>query len=867
MIQKILQLFIGSKFERDQKKLTPIIQKVNDYENPFQQLNNQQVTDKTLEFKERLHNGETLNDILPEAFANVREAAKRTLKMRHYDVQLMGGLVLHQGKIAEMKTGEGKTLTSTLPVYLHALVEKGVHLVTVNDYLAKRDAEWMKPVYQILGISVGFVQSNMNHEERKQAYSCDITYGTNNEFGFDYLRDNMVTHQEFKVQRDHYFAIVDEVDSVLIDEARTPLIISGPAEQNVELYKHVDNIIPNLKLEEDFELDEKTKNVLITELGISKVEKLLKLENLYAPENTEIVHHVHQSLKAHHLFSKEVDYVVQNGELIIVDEFTGRLMEGRRYSDGLHQALEAKEKINVKSENQTLASITFQNYFRMYDILSGMTGTADTEAEEFHKIYGLDVVVLPTNQALTRIDLSDKIYRTKEEKYNAIIQEIKDANKKKQPVLVGTTSIAASELISQKLEKHNISHSVLNAKMHEKEANIIKNAGSLGAITIATNMAGRGTDIVLEEGVLDVGGLYIIGSERHESRRIDNQLRGRSGRQGDIGKSLFFLSLEDDLMRIFMSDRMGSIMQRLGMQEGEAIEHKMVTNAIERAQKRVEGHNFDVRKHLLQYDDIMNKQRQFIYKMRNQVLEKQELNELLLDFIQTLVQEKVDIYINVLQADPENLEFYDWVEDCIQIQRDALQKQIPRVVSSQKDSVVQKVISLFQLQYKKQQDCTKPETFILIQQNILLQVIDQKWKEHLHALDHLREGMWTMGYAEKNPLIEYRFQSFELFKALVSEIKHETIAFLFKIPTDILRNTTQEQQESKKEYVPPQGKAIHRSNDSYGVGTSIQTKPEDAIQAFQGSGGGLLENKNQLNQEKTKSAGGSTKRKKIKRKR
>ena len=610
MLQSVLKLFFGSKYERDIKKMQPIAHRINALEAAIKDLSDEGLSAKTTEFKERIANGEDLDAILPEAFAVVRETAVRVLEMRHYDVQLMGGMVLHSGTIAEMKTGEGKTLTSTLAIYLNALTGKGVHIVTVNDYLAKRDAEWMSPIYKFHGLSVGSITSNMNHDLRREAYAADITYGTNNEFGFDYLRDNMVEHVSLKVQRSHYFAIIDEVDSILIDEARTPLIISGPSEQNTDSYVRINKIIPDLRDKDDYEVDEKARNVLLTELGVAKVEKLLNVENLYDPGNVDLVHHVHQCLKAHSLFKKDVDYVVQNGEVIIVDEFTGRLMEGRRYSDGLHQALEAKEKVSVKEENQTLATITFQNYFRMYDKLAGMTGTADTEAEEFKKIYELDVTVLPTNKSLVREDNADKVYRTVAEKFEAIADEVAECNKQGQPVLLGTVSIENSERLVYLLKQRGVKNlAVLNAKYHEKEADIIKDAGQLGHVTIATNMAGRGTDIVLGDGVREAGGLRIIGSERHESRRIDNQLRGRAGRQGDPGASRFYLSLEDDLMRIFGTDRIGPIMQRLGMEEGEAIEHKMVSKAIERAQKRVEGQNFDIRKHLLEYDEVMNRQR------------------------------------------------------------------------------------------------------------------------------------------------------------------------------------------------------------------------------------------------------------------
>ncbi|HNF23372.1 MAG TPA: preprotein translocase subunit SecA, partial [Leptospiraceae bacterium] len=670
MIQKALQLIFGSKYERDQKRLLPIVAKINALEDKISAMSDSELRAQTAKFKELLEKKQTLDDILPEAFATVREASKRTMGLRHYDVQLMGGIALHWGNIAEMKTGEGKTLTSTLAVYLNSLSGLGVHLVTVNDYLARRDANWMRPIYEFLGITVGIIQHDMDYEERKAAYGCDITYGTNNEYGFDYLRDNMVERKEHKVQKHHNFAIVDEVDSILIDEARTPLIISGPAEESTDKYIRVNAIIPKLVEKEDYEVDEKARNVLLTENGVLHSERLLGVDNLYAPENVELVHHVHQALKAHKIFQKDVDYVVQNNEVIIVDEFTGRLMAGRRYSDGLHQALEAKERVTIARESQTLASITFQNFFRIYTKLSGMTGTADTEAEEFAKIYKLDVIVIPPNLKMKRIDNPDRVYRTGKEKFNAIVNEIKDCYTRKQPVLVGTISIEKSEALSNMLKSMGIPHNVLNAKQHEREAEIIANAGKPGAITIATNMAGRGTDIVLggaqkykdsiekwneadplieefklaiksgkfenaaaiaerievpsrkkrakdiveealawsrnHEDVIQKGGLHILGTERHESRRIDNQLRGRSGRQGDPGSSRFYLSLDDDLMRIFGGDNISKIMLRLGMEEGQEIEHKLVTSSIARSQKRVESHNFDIRKHILEYDDVLN---------------------------------------------------------------------------------------------------------------------------------------------------------------------------------------------------------------------------------------------------------------------
>lgn len=727
MIQNILRVILGSKFERDLKKLIPIVGQINSLEKEMKEMSDSLLSFQTQKFRERIARGESLDSILPEAFATVREVSLRTMGMRHFDVQMMGGIALHRGNIAEMKTGEGKTLTSTLAVYLNSLAGKGVHVVTVNDYLAKRDANWMKPIYDFLGISVGVIQHDMDHEQRKIAYSADITYGTNNEFGFDYLRDNMVSHKDHKVQRSHFFAIVDEVDSILIDEARTPLIISGSSDETTDKYVRINKIIPKLVAIEDFEVDEKARNVLLSEKGVSHVEEILGIENLYAPENVDLVHHVHQALKAHKIFQKDVDYVVQNGEVIIVDEFTGRLMAGRRYSDGLHQALEAKESVTIAKESQTLASITFQNYFRMYDKLAGMTGTADTEAEEFRKIYDLDVIVIPPNVSVRRKDSPDRVYRTEKEKFDAILAEIRELQSKKQPVLVGTISIEKSEILSKMLSSAGIQHNVLNAKFHEREAEIVANAGKPGAVTIATNMAGRGTDIVLggaqlykenletwkddddlvrrfkesilkqeldnaelliremdssvkqkraseilesvkiwkknHEDVLVAGGLHILGTERHEARRIDNQLRGRSGRQGDPGSSRFYLSLQDDLMRIFGSDRISGLMKWANMPEGQEIESKMVSNAIARAQKRVEGHNFDIRKHLLEYDDVMNRQRIVIYKMRNEVLENEDISSLILSFIEEAVENQIVAHCEGNNPSSWNLDsLKEWLE-------------------------------------------------------------------------------------------------------------------------------------------------------------------------------------------------------------
>ena len=655
MIGAILRKIVGTKNDRTIKALSVILDEINAQEPRMQAMSDAELAALTPAFKERLAGGQTLDDLLPEAFAAVREAARRTVSMRPFDVQMIGGMVLHQGKIAEMKTGEGKTLAATMPMYLNALAGKGCHLITVNDYLARRDSEWMGPIYNFLGLTVGVIVHGMDDDERRVAYNADITYGTNNEFGFDYLRDNMKYALEDYVQREFFYAIVDEVDSILIDEARTPLIISGPSEESTDKYYRINQVIPRLQPTQDYTVEEKSRTVVLTEEGVSRVEQFLKVQNLFEPKNIELLHHVNQALKAHALFKRDVDYVVKEGQVIIVDEFTGRIMPGRRYSDGLHQALEAKEKVKIERENQTLASVTFQNYFRMYAKLAGMTGTADTEAEEFKKIYKLEVVVIPTNQPMVRVDQHDVIYKTEKEKINAVIEEIRTLHALKRPVLVGTISIEKSELLSTYLTKTGIPHHVLNAKNHEREAEIVAQAGQAGMVTISTNMAGRGTDIKLGEGVADLGGLHILGTERHESRRIDNQLRGRSGRQGDQGSSRFYLSLQDDLLRIFGAEKISSIMDRIGIEENEPIEHRLVSKAIEGAQKRVEGQNFDIRKHLLDFDDVMNRQRQVIYEQRRKVLAGEDLWADLDEMIEEIIEDLLPDYIDE-KAHREGLE-------------------------------------------------------------------------------------------------------------------------------------------------------------------------------------------------------------------
>jgi preprotein translocase subunit SecA len=780
MIGKALTKVFGSKNDREVKALRKMVDQINTLEPSVEPLSDTQLQEKTTEFKQRYIDGETLDELLPEAFAVCREAAKRVLGERHYDVQLIGGIVLHQGKIAEMKTGEGKTLTSTAAVYLNALSGKGVHVVTVNDYLASRDVEWMGKLYHFLGLSTGAIVHDMDDAARKEAYAADVTYGTNNEFGFDYLRDNMKFDTSDFCQRGFNFAIVDEVDSILIDEARTPLIISGPADMSTDLYLKVDGIMSNFKEDEHYSKDEKARQVLLTDEGVLLSEELLGVDNLYDPRNINQLHHVNQALKAHVLFQRDVDYIVKNGEVVIVDEFTGRTMEGRRYSDGLHQALEAKEGVKIEKENQTLASITFQNYFRMYDKLAGMTGTADTEAPEFKKIYDLDVVIIPTNRDMARKDYADVIYKNQAAKYRAIAQEIKDLHEKGQPVLVGTISIDVSEKISRMLKKERVPHEVLNAKHHEREAEIIADAGQTGKITIATNMAGRGTDIKLGEGVREKGGLHILGTSRHESRRIDNQLRGRSGRQGDPGSSRFFLSLEDDLLRIFGSGKLGAIMDKLGMEEDEPIEHSMISKAIENAQRKVEGHNFDIRKHLLEYDDVMNKQREVIYSQRRKVLESEDVHETITDMLHDLVASLVEGTAQE-RKHPEDWEWEalnDRVEELFNVKPGWLDTDPTEVTAESLQETLQAVA---EQAYKDQDERNRPEQMRQIERMILLQMVDTLWKEHLLNMDHLKEGIGLRGYGQKNPLDEYKREGFELFQDMIETVKEQTITTLMHV--------------------------------------------------------------------------------------
>jgi len=807
MLQFVLKKIFGSYNERHLKKLRPIVDAVNQWEPEISKLSDDELKAKTDYFRSELKSGKTLDDILPESFAVVREASKRVTGMRHFDVQILGGIVLHQGKIAEMATGEGKTVVATLPVYLNALEGKGVHVVTVNDYLAKRDREWMGPIYEFLGLSIGVIQNQMEPPDRQKSYGSDITYGTNNEYGFDYLRDNMVPDKSLRVQRPFHYAIVDEVDSILIDEARTPLIISGPAEESTDKYYRLDRIAPKLEKGKDFEIDEKAHTVNLTEKGVKRCEELLNVENLYDNTHIELIHHINQALRAHNLYKRDVDYMVQEGKVVIVDEFTGRLMPGRRFSDGLHQALEAKEGVRIERENQTLGQVTFQNYFRMYSKLGGMTGTAITEAVEFEKIYKLDTVIMPTNRPCLREDQPDAIYKTERGKFKAVARRIAELHKKDLPVLVGTISIEKSEYLSNLLRKENLNHTVLNAKYHEKEAEIITRAGQPGSITIATNMAGRGTDIVLGEGVADNGGLHVVGTERHESRRVDNQLRGRCARQGDPGASHFFISLEDDLMRIFGSDKLRSMMDHLGMKEDEEIQHGLVSRAIEQAQKRVEGRNFDIRKHLLEYDDVMNRQREIIYEERRLILESDSLDEHVLDMMNEVTQDIETGHLSSQEAEDEKGEesFLEAIRNKFAISTEGFLEKAdePRQLLGFVMETLEKVY------YDKKERLT-PETLLYLEKSILLQVIDAKWKDHLRSLDDLREGIGLRAYGQRDPLVEYKREAFQLFDGLTQSIKEESIEFIFRV--DVVREEKVKSVfEGEKKLVHEESQAFHHS--------------------------------------------------------
>jgi len=913
MINTILSLFFGTKHERDIKKLKPIVQQINALEDEVKKLTQDQMLAKTTEFRGRIENGQPIDDLLPYAFAMVREAAWRTIGMRHFDVQLMGAIVLHQGKISEMKTGEGKTLVATMPVYLNALAGKGVHVVTVNDYLARRDSEWMGPVYKYLGLTVGVIQHNMDYYQRQQSYRCDVTYGTNNEFGFDYLRDNMVEHRSLRVQRALYYAIVDEVDSILIDEARTPLIISGSTDESTKKYYLINKIIPGLREGVDYEVNEKDRNCLLTEEGVRHVERLLKIDNLYDSRNIELVHHVNQALKAHTLFKRDIDYIVKDGQVVIVDEFTGRLMPGRRYSDGLHQALEAKENVTIARESQTFAQITFQNYFRMYKKLAGMTGTADTEAIEFKKIYNLEVVVIPTNEPVRRTDYPDKIYRTEKEKFNAIVKEIQQLREDGRPVLVGTISIEKSEKLSEMLRRLGVGHNVLNAKYHEKEAQIIAEAGRPSTVTIATNMAGRGTDIVLggrktyideleswqpvhdaklweqyreavlkndldlatshantmtgqdqhkalevirkarewldnHNKVVTAGGLHILGTERHEARRIDNQLRGRSGRQGDPGSSRFYLSLEDDLMRIFGSERIAGVMQRLGMEEGQEIESRMVSRAIENAQKRVESRNFEIRKHLLEYDDVMNSQREYVYKERNAILDGEDVSIKIKQYIGDVVESWVPYFTqgkrNAEDWDIEGLN--GWLYSKFGFDLKSIAKDDARLSH---DEIIDGITNKLMQLYSAKEVEIGSEHMRTLERLVSLQVIDAKWRDHLLVMDDLRDGIWTAGYSERNPLVEYKLRGFELFNEMLDNLKLDIIEMLLKVRLQ----KVEEIAIQPEQIAIPMGQEYHPEVEQFGAGGIPVAPPPIAI-ASQG-------------EDKTRDVTGGVRRKKTRRSR
>jgi preprotein translocase subunit SecA len=829
MINYVMRKMIGTKNDREVKRITKIVGQVNSFESKIEKLSEEELKNKTVEFRERLTKGETLDQLLPEAFAVVREASKRVLGLRHYDVQMIGGIVLHEGKIAEMRTGEGKTLVGTLAVYLNALTGNGVHVITVNDYLAKRDKEWMGKIYEYMGLTVGVILNGIDNEERKAAYDCDITYGTNNEFGFDYLRDNMTGRKENRVQRVLNYAIVDEVDSILIDEARTPLIISGPSEETTKWYgifsdiavqlarstysegiKDKKNTVIDQSKVLDYEVDEKANSVVVTENGIKKVERLLKLDNLYSPENVELTHYLNQALKAKELFKKDKDYIVKDGEVIIVDEHTGRLMQGRRYSEGLHQAIEAKESLEVAGENQTLATITLQNYFRMYKKLSGMTGTAETEASEFMHIYKLGIIIIPTNRVIQRTDGTDLVYKNKKAKVNAVLKKIEEVHRKGQPILVGTASIESSEYLSDVLKSRKIPHNVLNAKQHEREAEIVSQAGRWNMVTIATNMAGRGTDIVLggnpeflakleveetderypeifakykaqcdeeKKKVLEAGGLFILGTERHESRRIDNQLRGRAGRQGDPGASEFYLSLEDDLMRLFGSERVAKVMDRLGLEEDEAITHSMISRAIENAQKKVESRNFSIRKQLLEYDNVMNKQREVIYRQRNSVLDKDDVQSEVMDMLESTVKNEVFSRLNGDTKDvwdisglkERMMELFD-----LEVSEEEIGSIAPEVT-------VLKLTEELKKLYNEKEETYGSEIMRHLEKYMLLEVVDSRWRENLKVLDGIKEGIHLRSYGQSDPVVEYKILSAQIYSDMIKTIKEEVISFMFKV--------------------------------------------------------------------------------------
>ena len=781
-----LQSLIGNNSAKEVKKMRKIVDHINELEPNYVKLSDANLVAKTDEFKRRLQKGETLDDILPEAFAVCREASKRVLGMRHFDVQMLGGICLHRGNIAEMRTGEGKTLVATLAVYLNALSGKGVHVVTVNDYLATRDSEQMGRLYNFLGLSTGLIVANLDYNQRKEAYAADVTYGTNNEFGFDYLRDNMVSDVSQMVQRPLNYAIVDEVDSILIDEARTPLIISGPGSRSTDNYYKLAQVVPHLVKDEDYTIDEKQKTIAPTDSGITKVEKMLGIENLYDADNIELNHLLGASLRAYAMMHRDTDYVVKDGEVVIVDEFTGRLMFGRRYSDGLHQAIEAKEGLKVERESQTLASITFQNYFRMYEKLSGMTGTAKTEEKEFNDIYGLEVIPIPPNRPLIRVDLSDLIFKSKAAKYRAVVRNAVERHQTGQPILIGTTSITQSEELSDMLLRAGVPHKVLNAKHHEQEAEIVADAGQMGMVTIATNMAGRGTDITLGEGVPELGGLAILGTERHESRRIDNQLRGRSGRQGDPGSSQFFLSLEDDLMRIFGADNISGIMDKLGMEEDEPIEHSLITKSIERAQKKVEDHNYNIRKYILEYDDVMNQQREVLYEQRRRILGNDSLRDTITEMIDKLVTEAVDAYADE-KLYPEEWDYEGLHKHLSQYFLTSEIMSTEEMEEYTRQELDERLHEIAHSEYQDRIDLLGDAMFSQLEKAIMLRVVDSKWMEHLDNMDMLREGIGLRAYGQKNPLVEYKFEAYDMFQHMIESIQDETIMALYKIRAQLIQ--------------------------------------------------------------------------------
>ncbi len=803
----LLTKVFGTKHERDIKKLQPLVDQINALEPSIKRLSDEQLRAKTDEFKARLADGQTLDDLLVEAFAVVREAAVRTLGQRHYDVQLMGGIVLHQGKIAEMKTGEGKTLVATLPAYLNALTGKGVHIVTTNYYLAQRDSEWMGAIYKFLGLTVGLNLNDMSIEEKKSAYNADVTYGVNDAFGFDYLRDNQAIHRDMRVQRKLHYAIVDEVDFILIDEARVPLILSGRSNKSAELYYTINRIIPRLKKDVDYVIDEKNRSkgtVVLTEEGIANVERLLGVDNLYDMSNIGLVHHVEQALTAHTIYKRDIDYVVHNGKVVIVDEFTGRMQPGRRWSDGLHQAIEAKEHVRIEEENVTVARITYQNYFRLYEKLAGMTGTAETEAAEFAEIYKLDVVVIPTNKPMIREDYPDVIYKTEKEKFDAITNEIVELYKIGRPVLVGTRSIETSERLSKALSQKHIPHHVLNAKYHDKEAEIISHAGELKAVTIATNMAGRGVDIALGEGVKELGGLHIIGTERHESRRIDNQLRGRSGRQGDPGSSRFYLSLEDELMQKFGSEKLANAMDWLGIKEGTPIEHPWVSKAIENAQKRVEEHNFEIRKQILKYDDVRNTQRTVIYEQRNMVLDGEDLKEQILDMLDEVVEDNLEIYIGGKKDRNEwNVQgLIDWIRQTFLVD---VSQWNPKIDDLSYDEIKEKLLTTLRNIYDEREKEMGSDTMRQLERVIMLDRIDDHWIDHLYDMDYLEEGVALQAYGQKDPLLEFKREGHAMFSEMIQRIKQEVVEYIFKVR---LVEEPEQQQRRQSRIPAPRKRAV-----------------------------------------------------------